>query len=412
MTLDTQCTPPSIGAQGLGTKVPPRIVTDEPQRFSVDVLARADLARCPRWQHAFASSRKDHRFYELVEDTILQGFDYRYFVIKGRGGAIRAIQPFFILDQDLLAGVGPRMRRAVRAVRRVWPRFLTLRTMMIGCAVGEGGLDGCEASHAANAEALASAIMRHAHELRTKLIVLKEFPARYRDPLSCFLRHGFTRVPSLPMTRLNIDFPDFDAYMARALNGATRRKLRKKFAAAAAAPPIEMRVVCDVTPFIDAIHPLYLQVYHRSKLHFEKLSRAFLCGLGCRMPDRTRFFIWRQNGRIVAFTLCMIEGNALFTEYIGLDYAVALDLHLYHYAVRDMITWAIAHGYKWLRSSGLNYDPKLHLRHVLDPTDLYVRHTSTVINAVLTRVLPWMEPTRYDPTLKKFPNYRELWAPP
>ena len=46
-----------------------------------------------------------------------------------------------------------------------------------------------------------------------------------------------------------------------------------------------------------------------------------------------------------------------------------------------MISWAILKGYKWLRSSGLNYDPKLHLRHVLDPTDLYVRHTS-VINAV------------------------------
>jgi hypothetical protein len=30
-----------------------------------------------------------------------------------------------------------------------------------------------------------------------------------------------------------------------------------------------------------------------------------------------------------------------------------------------MTSWAIANGYKWLRSSGLNYDPKLHLRHLL-----------------------------------------------
>ena len=45
-------------------------------------------------------------------------------------------------------------------------------------------------------------------------------------------------------------------------------------------------------------------------------------------------------------------------------------------------------GYKWLRSSGLNYDPKLHLRHILDPTDLYVKHTSVIINAVLKWILP------------------------
>jgi hypothetical protein len=130
------------------------------------------------------------------------------------------------------------------------------------------------------------------------------------------------------------------------------------------------------------------------------------------MPDKVRYFVWRQDGRIVAFTLCMIEGSEIYAEYIGLDYSVALDLHLYHYAVRDMISWATSRGYQWFRSSGLNYDPKLHLRHRLDPIDLYVRHTSVIANAVLRRVLPLIEPTRFDPVLKKFPNYRDLWDTP
>ena len=107
-----------------------------------------------------------------------------------------------------------------------------------------------------------------------------------------------------------------------------------------------------------------------------------------------------------------MHGDAIYAEYIGLDYAVALDLHLYHYAFRDMVSWAIANGYKSFRSSGLNYDPKLHLRHLLDPLDLYVRHTSAPINSLLKHILPAIEPTRYDETLAKFCNYRELWAPP
>jgi Acetyltransferase (GNAT) domain len=378
----------------------------------VDIVSRAELADCRHWRNAFAGQRKDHRFYELVEDTIQQGFEYRYFAIKDGDGEVRAIQPFFILDQDLLAGIDSRIRAIVESVRRVWPRFLKMRTLMVGCAVGEGHLDGVALSHRCNARLLASAIVAHAVYLKTPLIVLKEFPAKYREPLNCFLHQGFGRVPSLPMTRLNIDYPNFDAYMAKALNGATRRKLRKKFAASASAFPIEMTVIGDVTPVIDEVCPLYIQVYNRSKLHFERLTRPFFCGLGRLMSDKVRFFLWRQNGRLVAFTLCMIEGDAIYAEYIGLDYSVALDLHLYHYAVRDMISWAISQGYKWLRSSGLNYDPKLHLRHELDPTDLYVKHTSTIINAVLKRILPWIEPTRYDPTLKKFPNYRELWGSP
>ncbi len=360
-------------------------------------------------RNAFVGGRKDHRFYELVEDTIRQGFDYRYFAIKGRDGEVLAIQPFFILDQDLLGGVTSKIRAIVHSARRVWPRFLKMRTLMVGCAVGEGRLDGGELSHGSNAELLASAIVTHARDLRAPLIVLKEFQARFRKPLKCFLHRGFTRVPSLPMTRLNINYPSFDAYMARALNSATRRKLRKKFAAAAVAPAIAMSVIDDVTSVIDDVYPLYLQVYNRSKLHFEKLTASFFSGLGRVMPDKVRFFLWRQNGQIVAFTLCMIEGDTIYAEYIGLDYSVALELHLYHYSVRDMISWAISQGYKWLCSSGLNYDPKLHLRHLLDPTDLYVRHTSLTANAVLKWILPLIEPTRYDPILKKFPNYGELW---
>ena len=242
------------------------------------------------------------------------------------------------------------------------------------------------------------------------MIVLKEFPAKYREPLRCFLHSGFSRVPSLPMTRLNIDYLSFADYMNRALNSATRRKLRRKFLATAQAPPIEMSVVPDVAPIIDDVYPLYLQVYEHSKLHFEKLTREFFCGLGRLMPEIVRFFVWRQEARIVAFSLCMIEGDAIFAEYIGLDYSVALKLHLYHYAVRDMISWAMAKGYKWLRSSPLNYDPKLHLRHLLDPIDLYVRHTSAIPNALLKRVLPLIEPTRFDLTLKKFSNYDDLWG--
>ena len=376
----------------------------------VEVVTRAQLAHCPQWRRAFPGARKHHRYYELVEDTIRQGFDYRYFVIRDAAGEVRAVQPFFIHDQDLLAGVGSRRRALLEAVRRVWPRFLKLRTLMVGCTAGEGHLDGDEPSRSDNARALACAIVTRARDLGAQMIVLKEFPAQYREPLQCFLQHGFSRVPSLPMTRLNIDYPSFADYMNRALNSATRRKLRKKFLATAQASPIELSVVDDVAPIIDDVYPLYLQVYERSKLHFEKLTREFFCGLGRLMPEIVRFFVWRQEARVVAFSLCMIEGDAIYAEYIGLDYTVALKLHLYHYAVRDMISWAMAKGYKWLRSSPLNYDPKLHLRHLLDPLDLYVRHTSLLPNALLRRLLPLIEPTRFELTLKKFSNYGDLWG--
>jgi hypothetical protein len=377
----------------------------------LQVIAREDLQHCPRWEVAFANERKDHRYYELVEDTLQPELEFRYFLIKDATGQIRSIQPFFLVDQDLLVGMSPRFGALIDSIRRIWPRLMRARTLMVGCVAGEGHLDGDEACHRGNAELLASTIAGHASKFGAHLIVLKEFPARYRLSLDCLIDHGFTRIPSLPMTRLCIDYESFDDYMKRALNSATRKKLRKKFEATARASPIEMSVFADVTPVIAQVYPLYLEVYERSKLHFEKLTEQYFCELGRRMGDKVRFFLWRQSGRIVAFSTCMVQGDDIYAEYIGLDYNVALDLHLYHYAFRDMVSWAIANGYKWFRSSGLNYDPKLHLRHLLDPIDLYVRHTSAPINALLKRILPLIEPTRYDKTLAKFRNYPELWAP-
>ena len=380
---------------------------------SVETIRRDELTSCRRWPHAFVHERKDYRYYEIVEDTIIQGFDYRYFAIKNTSGEVCAVQPFFILDQDLLAGAMPKIGKLIQFMRSIWPRFMRLRMLMVGCAAGEGHLDNPSAMPSnLQSQLLASSIVKEAKAMKVSLIVLKEFPAKYRDILQCFLRCGFTRLPSLPMTKLNIDYSSFAEYMSKALNSATRTKLRRKFRAAAQAAPIEMSVVEDITSAVDDIYPLYLQVYDRSKLHFEKLSKEYFCRIGREMPDKVRFFVWRQNKRVVAFTLCMIQRDAMYAEYIGLDYSIALDLHLYHYAVRDMITWSIENGYKWFRSSSLNYDPKLHLRHLLDPIDLYIRHVSATKNLFLKLILPLIEPTRYDKTLQKFPNYKELWAAP
>ena len=379
------------------------------QKASVDIVARHYLQRCEHWQHAFASQHKDHRYYEIVADTLHPEFLYLFFTLRDERGKIRAIQPFFILDQDILAGARPYVGRLLDVVRRRWPRFMFMKTMMVGCVAGEAHLDdGNDASRAAHAQLLASTIAKHARRLGVRLIVLKEFPDSYRDVLSCFVQGGFTRLPSMPLTVLNIQYSSFDEYMQKALNSATRSKLRKKFKATVGVP-IELTVSNDVTSIVDEIYPLYLQVYDRSKLHFEKLTKEYFCRLGKMMPDRARFFVWRRAGKAVAFGECIVHGDTMFAEYLGLDYGVAIRLHLYHYVFRDLVRWGMANGYKYFQSTGLNYDPKLHLRHRLKPVDLYVKHTSYVINIAMRMALPWLEPTRYDKTLRKFPNYVELW---
>ena len=76
----------------------------------VHVVTRRQIEASDRWRHvfarAFADLRKDSRYYHIIEETISQGFEYQYFVLEDKAGEARAIQPFFLLDQDLVAGAG------------------------------------------------------------------------------------------------------------------------------------------------------------------------------------------------------------------------------------------------------------------------------------------------------------------
>jgi predicted N-acyltransferase len=381
--------------------------------WRAELMSRAQLEQSPAWSCAFADERKDHRYYEIVEDTIHQGFEYSYLALRDRDGVIQAIQPFFVNDQDLLSGTSPNIRRFASVIRRFWPRFLRMRTLMIGCAAGEGHLDAEDGkTRFLAANSLASAISDHARRFKAKLIVFKEFKTADRAALSCLRTTGFTRIPSMPMTRVELNCANFEDYLRNVLSRNMRSKLRRKYKESERLASLEIRVVTDPTPYIDEIYPLYLAVYEKSSLQFEKLTPEFLCKLGQKMSDKVLFFLWFHGKKIVAFNLCMVSGQSLVSEYIGLDYSVAFDLHLYYVAVRDVMKWAIVNKYRWYCSTALNYEPKFHLRHELDPLDLYVKHTSFIFNWVLRRAMPLLEPTRYDKMLQRFSNYNDLHTGP
>jgi predicted N-acyltransferase len=373
------------------------------------VVTRAELQNCDAWKRAFQKQCKDHRYYEIVEETLEGGFEYHYLLLEDDSSNVRAIQPVFFLRQNLVEGVPGKIRSVVDAVRKILPRFLTMRALMVGCSAGTGDLGACdEKDKAWAANALRESLRTYARQRKASLVVLKDLPAKYRAALGSFTSNNYARIPSMPMTRLPLhNFQDWDEYFST-LSKATRKDLRRKFRKAERAPKIEMEVVNDITPWIDEVHPLYLAVHERSPYKFETLTKNYFRAVGQRMPERARFFIWRQSGKIVAFSFSLVCADAIYDECIGLDYSVALDLHLYFYTLRDVITWSLQKRLKYYYSNPLNYEPKLHLDCELVPLDLYVMHTSAFLNPIFRRAIKYLGPTRHDPVLRRFPNADEL----
>jgi predicted N-acyltransferase len=371
------------------------------------VFTLAELKNRDTWKRAFQNKCKDHRYYEIVEET-LEGFEFHYLLLEDDSSNMRAVQPMFFVRQNLVEGVPGKIRSVVDLIRKIFPRFLTMRVLMVGCAAGAGDLGACEEKDEAwVANALRATLRTYARQNRASLVVLKDFPAKYRSVLETFSSNGYARIPSMPMNRLPLHYKNWEEYF-RTLSKATRKDLRRKFRKAESAAKIDMEIVSDVAPHIDEAYPLYLAVHERSPLKFERLTKNYFCAIGQRMADRARFFIWRQSGRIVAFSFCLVCDNVIYDECIGLDYTVALNLHLYFYTLRDIISWALQKGLKSYYSNPLNYEPKLHLDCELVPLDLYVVHTNAFLNPIFRRAIKYLGPTRHEPILRRFPNADQL----
>src|SRR5262249_32951055 len=192
-------------------------------------LKLSDVRNLDAWKRAFQDKCKDHRYYELIERTVANDFEYRYVVLEDQAGNVRAIQPILFVRQNLIEGVRGFLRSIVDLVRKTFSRFLTMRVLMIGCAAGAGELDAMDAEGERwIAQALGQTLRDYARNNKASLVVFKDFLASYRDALSILPDYGYARVPSMPMTRLALSFQNFEEYLGT-LGYISRKSLRRKF---------------------------------------------------------------------------------------------------------------------------------------------------------------------------------------
>src|SRR5437879_9146052 len=142
----------------------------------VTVVTRNELRNSHAWKRAFQDKCKDHRYYEIVEDTLLQNdFEHHYLLLEDNSGQQRAIQPVFFVRQNLVEGVPGKVRSIVDEVRKIFPRFLTMRVLMVGCGAGTGDLGACEETDEAwAADALRASLRIYAWQDKASLVGLKD----------------------------------------------------------------------------------------------------------------------------------------------------------------------------------------------------------------------------------------------
>ncbi len=354
------------------------------------------------WQKFYGNDWKDHRFLEIVEETLI-GFEYFYLTLCDNSGKVVGLQPGFITKQDLAIGFPSVLRRGVLAIRHIYTSFLNPQMAFLGSPAANG-----QHTTETPMDFLAESFLAYAKHRKVSFLTFKEFPFQQRASLRNLQRHGYTALASYPGVSMKLDFSDYETYLAKKVGHSTRKSLRRKFRDLEKQPAIRMECVTDISPNLDRIESLYLEVFERSSEKFEKLTKNFFTSVAERLGDRAKFFFWWQNETLIAFSLCWVHDGIFYDDYLGMDYTAAHDLHLYYVTFRDQITWALSQGLRHYYSTPMNFEPKLRLGFELVPLDLYVRHTSPILNRIFGPLAKAFAPTLKDPVLKQFSNYSLL----
>lgn len=355
------------------------------------------------WNSLFPKTPESWNFHKTIEETLTGQFKF-YYAAAYRDSRVVCILPCFVMDYPLDTTImGPLEKPAgklIALLRRFIPRFFTLRMLICGSPTGEGKI-GLPPS--GEYRKLLVPMVRRLEEVAARekagTLMFKDFPEQYNAFLDPLEQASFHKIRSYPLVELDIRFNDFEEYFST-LSRPTKKDLKRKFRKADSEAALTMEVRSGAGEHLDEIYRLYLATYEKSPVKFEKVTKDFFLKISGNMPEETRYFLWFRGGKLVAFDLCLVSDGLLIDEYVGMDYGVAYDLHLYFATFRDIVRWCIGNGVRKYKSGALNYDPKKRLDLDFLPQSIFMRHKNRLMNFFLGILTRSLKPENFDPTLR------------
>src|SRR5258708_20661975 len=125
------------------------------------------------WANAWSQHTKGNRFNEVVEQGLSDQFEQRYFVLVNSRREQVSIQTFFVIKQDLTAGLPKTMRSTVTRLRRRLRSLFFMQLVIVGSPAGESLLE-CEGP--GGVRALRMARDRYEREGGPGVVFFEHFP--------------------------------------------------------------------------------------------------------------------------------------------------------------------------------------------------------------------------------------------
>lgn len=376
------------------------IISRRHKKLGLKTRVVKSIAQIPLgdWNKVFPDVLESYDFFNTLDESSLEQFSFYYIMVYDRRTPVCAV-PCFIMNYSLDTSIAGPIKRITNSIKKRMPNLFSLKALICGTPLGQGSIGIGESPGCMDV------ILRRMEQIAKKnkavVIAFKDFDKTYNKALDPLRKKGFSRLDSLPWTKLDIPFKNFEEYL-KTLSGATRYDLRRKFKKVDNHVAIDLEITGTLEePVLRDMYKLYLDIVEKHDLKFEILSIDFFRNVSRIMPKQAKYFLWRIDGKLAAFLFCLVSKDVMIDYYVGFDYSVAHKYHLYFIKFRDTIKWCIEHGIKKYEMGTTGYEPKRRLGLDFVPLYIYAKLRNRALRPVFNLICQFLKFENFDPDLKK-----------
>ena len=353
----------------------------------------------PDWRKVYPDVLESYNFFKNLDESDLDQFTMHYLIVYDRKVPVAATM-FFLLNYSLDTSINGPLRRVTNSIKKRFPNIFSLRTLVCGVPMGEGRI-GSAGDDTAVMDVITRKLEQVAKKYKAAIIAYKDFSKPYLHLLDPLKKKGFKKFDSLPTTVLEVKFKDFEDYL-KTLSAPNRYDLRRKFKRVDGKVKIDYKITDTLDEEeLKGVYKLYLDIVEKHDMGFELLPAAFFKNLPKNMPGKVKYFLWKIDGKLAAFLLCLVSGDTLIDYYVGMDYSIAHQYHLYFLKFRDVLNWCIEKGITRYEMGITGYEPKRRLGFEFVPLYIYVKLRNRALRPVFNFICNFLKFENFDPSLQK-----------
>jgi len=358
------------------------------------------------WKSVFPETLESYEFFKSLDESGFEQFSFRYLLVYD-GESVVGAASFFLMHYPLETTVQGPLRSVMFGIKRLFPGLFDLKAVIAGLPMDQGRLGIKSDDPQAVIREIIACLERCAAENKANILAFKDFGAEYTELLRPLLETGFCKVQNLPSTAMDLNFGSFEDYM-KTLSKASRDGLKRKLKKLSAGTQFDLEITHRLTPqALDEVYALYLQTEAHGDTQFETVPKLFFERVAVNMPEETYFFLWRKEGKMVAFAYCLAADGHFLDFYLGFDYAIAFDYHLYFVRFRDLMHWCIQNKMKKYEMGATGYEAKRRLGFKMVPIFIYAKCRTAWLNPAFKVLCRTVQPENFHQVFKEMKKGEE-----